>query len=354
MELIKDNRKIVDRITINHIDQFVGLLQKNKNYRYLDLLSVLCVCDGVSIPDNQNHITKRWLMEGDKNCVYYTDLGQKIDKDSNVVYVSTNKQRTWTPLVDFVKMYNGDENLLFLEHQLDLFGKLCYGRNEFPMKIITEKLNYLTWAEAYLCLSNEELPDQLRAKYCHLIIGLFIDVGKNVSILDRINLTYIYDDLDDDEVLSEEDLPTSGIEHFQQLHNWLSKFFDRNQDMTASLIGHNVLIEQVMRLVHYLVRFGYYKKREDIKSLLTPFLNLLDGRNDKPYEIPSGGSIPNDVLKRYRNDQRYKQSPETKAISDAKVQAIKVLDLFFNYQFNLRLKVSAFKKLCLRKIDNFG
>jgi len=30
-------------------------------YRYLDLLNVLCVCDGVAIPDNQNYITERWL-----------------------------------------------------------------------------------------------------------------------------------------------------------------------------------------------------------------------------------------------------------------------------------------------------
>lgn len=35
-------------------------------FRYLDLLAMLCVCDGVAIPDNQNYITKMWLQEGDK------------------------------------------------------------------------------------------------------------------------------------------------------------------------------------------------------------------------------------------------------------------------------------------------
>ena len=34
---------------------------REQNYRYLDLLNVLCVCDGVAIPDNQNYITERWL-----------------------------------------------------------------------------------------------------------------------------------------------------------------------------------------------------------------------------------------------------------------------------------------------------
>ena len=34
-----------------------------QNYRYLDLLSVLCVCDGVAIPDNQTYIAENWLMK---------------------------------------------------------------------------------------------------------------------------------------------------------------------------------------------------------------------------------------------------------------------------------------------------
>ncbi|KAL8600024.1 hypothetical protein ACOMHN_057793 [Nucella lapillus] len=66
MELIRDNRKIVDRITEDHIDKFVELLKRDKNYRYLELLSVLCVCDGVSIADNQAYITQKWL--GGKVC----------------------------------------------------------------------------------------------------------------------------------------------------------------------------------------------------------------------------------------------------------------------------------------------
>ena len=45
------------------------------------------------------------------------------------------------------------------------------GRNEFAINVITEELRYLTWEEAFLCLSNENLPDQLRAKYCSLMIG---------------------------------------------------------------------------------------------------------------------------------------------------------------------------------------
>ncbi len=53
-----------------------------QNYRYLDLLSVLCVCDGVSIPDNQRYITEAWLMHGQK--VRMHSLRKK--RDSSIGY----------------------------------------------------------------------------------------------------------------------------------------------------------------------------------------------------------------------------------------------------------------------------
>ena len=33
--------------------------------------------------------------------------------------------------------------------------------------------------------------------------------------------------------------------YFPQLRDWISRFLDSNKDMTASLIGHNMLVEQV-------------------------------------------------------------------------------------------------------------
>ena len=32
-----------------------------QSYHFLDLLQVLCVCDGVAIPNNQSYIVQQWL-----------------------------------------------------------------------------------------------------------------------------------------------------------------------------------------------------------------------------------------------------------------------------------------------------
>lgn len=41
-------------------------------------------------------------------------------------------------------------------------------------------------------------------------------------------------------------------------------------------------------MLHYLVKYGYYGNTDDIKQLLGPLLDLLDGRNDKPYPRQTG------------------------------------------------------------------
>ncbi|XP_052783710.1 inositol 1,4,5-trisphosphate receptor type 1-like isoform X3 [Mya arenaria] len=345
MELIRDNRKIVDRITHDHIDKFIDLLKRDKNYRYLDLLSVLCVCDGVSIADNQKYITEVWLMKG-MNCVFFTDLGQKIGMDDGKVYVSTNNGKSYIDLVTFANRHVGigqshdrdkeDDEYLFLEHQLELFGYLCHGQNSHSIAVITQELNYLTWEEAFTCLSDDRLPDQLRAMYCDLIITLFVDIADNHSVVDRVKLSYIYDDVDNEENRTDNSSSQTS-KYFPEISSWISDFLGRNGDMTASLIGNNMLVRQVLRLVHYLVLFGFYDKSEDIRRLLEPLMSLLDGRNDKPYP-ENNGKEAQEMLDVFRKTERFKPSPETKAIVEAKVQALEVLDLFFNFIFNIRLE----------------
>nr|XP_006825393.1 PREDICTED: inositol 1,4,5-trisphosphate receptor type 1-like [Saccoglossus kowalevskii] len=357
MELFQDNRKIIDRVTRAQIDAFVELLRKNKNYRYLDLLSVMCVCDGVAIPDNQTYITEAWLVNGKKgsqSCLYLTEVGTSLGKDPDVVYVSTDNGKRWIALPQFTKDVSS-EQFLFLDHQLDLFGKLCEGRNDYAINVIAKELKYLTWEEAYNCLQNKNLPDQLRAKYCGLIISLFVDVGVNASILERVKLSYEWDEVQTGKSLEktvQSVVPDSDLKnvYFSKLSEWINLMLGENTDMTASLIGHNMLVEQVLKLVHTLAKFGYYDKTEDILNLLKPMMSLMDGRNDKPYPnstLQGGPEVRREVLQHYRSKLRFEQSPEAKAVVDAKYMAMEVVDLFLNFRFNERLDrfIADFKHL---------
>ncbi|XP_060075349.1 inositol 1,4,5-trisphosphate receptor type 1-like [Ylistrum balloti] len=353
VELIRDKRKIVDRITKKHIDTFIQLLIKNHNYRFLDLLQVLCVCDGVAIPNNQSYIVEQWLRKY-KTSVYMMDRGQNINKRPNIVYVSTDGAKGWVPLNVFVDTEGPDfveDDYKFLLHQLDLFKALCFGRNDFAGFVITREYGYLTWEDAYLCMTAEQLPDIIRAKYCELIIGLFVDVGNNYSVLDHPNICFVYEYVGskDAKVEHSQYVVMDLVTIFPVLRDWLAEFLRQNCQMTASEIGHNLLIEQVLRLLQHLVKFGYYLDIDDVKQLLTPLLSLLDGTHDVPFPKDKGKGYTKDSQKlvtQYRNKGRFDQSKENEAIVNAKYRAMEVLDFLLTFQRNLRLKafVTKFKQ----------
>ena len=79
MELVTNNRAILDHIEESQIDFFISLLDsKEQDSRLLDFLSALCICEGVSIPLNQTYIAKRLLVDfKDKRLVYLTDVVKK-------------------------------------------------------------------------------------------------------------------------------------------------------------------------------------------------------------------------------------------------------------------------------------
>lgn len=66
-ELIRDNRKIVDRITPEQVTTYLLELRNHKHYVLLNLLGVLCVCDEIAMTKNQVQIAKE-LLEKHKVC----------------------------------------------------------------------------------------------------------------------------------------------------------------------------------------------------------------------------------------------------------------------------------------------
>ena len=51
---------------------------------------------------------------------------------------------------------------------------------------------------------------------------------------------------------------------------------------------YGVNVFQVLRLLHHLVKFGYYMDLDDVRKLLPPLLSLLDGRHDVPFPKDKG------------------------------------------------------------------
>ena len=68
---------------------------------------------------------------------------------------------------------------------------ILQGRNDLAVHVITREHGYLTWEDAYLCLTSDLLPDCIRAKYCELIIGKFTLVLLKTVINGNKNVTHV-------------------------------------------------------------------------------------------------------------------------------------------------------------------
>uniref|UniRef100_A0A1I8FLE0 RYDR_ITPR domain-containing protein n=1 Tax=Macrostomum lignano TaxID=282301 RepID=A0A1I8FLE0_9PLAT len=304
-----DNRKIIDRIPKPYVEEYINLLQQSRCYEYLELLSVLCVCTDMSMPTNQNYITQKWLVDNqNSHLVYYTELGQNIGKQPDKVYVSMDNKQTWKLLSKLAQRYatvvgpkdleneltsrqiSQAQSILATKKSLLKIDFSEEGRNSRSIDIITKQLGYLT----------------LRAKYCELITTMFVDVDDNINVLDKIELVFVYADV------------------------------PKESQMVDSDVRLNTLLTEVLKMLHYLVKFGYFSSSLDVHRLLRPLLSMLDGRNDLPTRSEVFNTEPEfnnegDLLKEFRATKRFHCAHQARASRD-------LIDLFFSFQFNSRLR----------------
>ncbi|CAC5357472.1 unnamed protein product [Mytilus coruscus] len=375
VELMRDKRKLVDRITTTHIDRFIHLLGETKNSIFLNLLQVLCVCDGVSIPNNQTYITEQWLRQ-DMGYKFHAARGQNLNREPNVMFMSSDNKDTWVPMhqldvllqLDVIDNFDkpceaGDSPYRFLLNQLDLLKSLCFGRNDFAVHTITREKPILQWEDAYLCLTSTQLSDQLRAKYCEVIIAAFVEVGSNYSVLDQPELCFVYEFVgtkDGERESTQGEQSQFSVEScqgvrdlatlFPVLRDFIVDFMERNSQMIASEVGLNQLIEQLLCLLKHFVRFGYFGDLTEINKIIKPLIAVLDGSTDVPVRKDKRKGYSRDVQKlvsQYRSSGRYEPNTQTEAVVNAKYQGLQVLDFLLTFQRNLRLKtmVEKFKMI---------
>uniref|UniRef100_A0A1I8H0U8 Rho-GAP domain-containing protein n=5 Tax=Macrostomum lignano TaxID=282301 RepID=A0A1I8H0U8_9PLAT len=186
---------------------------------------------------------------------------------------------------------------------------------------------------------------------------LFVNVGNNYSVVESPQLSFIYEYVGTKDSVGSATAPDQYaakdlITVFPVIRDWITQFLDQNRFMVAAQIPNNMLIEQVLRLLHYLVKFGYYGDVHDLAMLLPPLKNLLNGENDVPF-LPDKSSQGRadytkdnkKIVQRFKQHDRYKKSPQTLAIVNAKHAALRVLDLVMTFQENARLAsfISKFK-----------
>ncbi|XP_054641925.1 inositol 1,4,5-trisphosphate receptor type 1 isoform X18 [Dunckerocampus dactyliophorus] len=234
--LLHNNRKLLEKhITAAEIDTFVTLVRKNREPRFLDYLSDLCVSMNKSIPVTQELIC-------------------------NAVLDPTNA-----------------DILIETKCQLNLFARMCLDRQYLAINKISGQLD----VDLILrCMSDEDLPYDLRASFCRLMLHMHVDRDpqeqvtpvKYARLWSEIPSQITIDDYDNDGTTRDE-IKERFCLTMDFVENYLREVVSQNVPFTDK--EKNKLTFEVVNLARNLIYFGFYNFN-DLLRLTKILLNILD------------------------------------------------------------------------------
>lgn len=308
--LLHSNRKLLEQhITANEIETFISLVRKNRESRFLDYLSDLCISKKVAIPITQELICKTVLAPKNSDILIQTlilttsvEVELDIENQSGemVPIVTTGKKEEVLLVWDNGKKsrsindlsQNGspeDRTLLeYYRHQLDLFSNMCLDRQYLAIDNLSPHLDIELIQK---CMSDEALPYDLRASFCRLLLHMHVDRDPQEQIT-PVKYARLWSEIprklsinDYDRNKRESDVATK-----ESVKQKLSSTMNFVEDYLCNVVSHewsftdreqNKLTYEVVKLARELIYFGFYNF-SDLLRLTKTLLNILDCTADSP------------------------------------------------------------------------
>jgi hypothetical protein len=109
--------------------------------------------------------------------------------EEKIVYIKINNLKVELAL--FTKNAESDKEYEFFLSTIELLARLCVGRNNKSIAIVTSLISYDL---ALSCITNERLPATLKAQFCDLLIHAYVNaepyVRKPLCTLTRVQHLY--------------------------------------------------------------------------------------------------------------------------------------------------------------------
>ncbi|GAB6029930.1 hypothetical protein CHUAL_005626 [Chamberlinius hualienensis] len=393
--LLHNNRKLLEKhITAAEIETFVMLVRKNRESRFLDYLSDLCISNKVAIPITQELICKSVLssknsdilietrMIGDSNNVSadeYQDVVFHDDRKRPVILIwdCGKHRKSLHDLAQLAARPSGTQEakqiLDYYRHQLNLFSNMCLDRqylaiNNLPSHMDIDLIHH--------CMQDELVPFDLRASFCRLMLHMHVDRDpqeqvnpvKYARLWSEIPLKMsirVYDsnktpDISKENVKAKFANTIAFVtEYLGNIVSNLWSFADREQ---------NKLTYAVVKLARKLVYFGFYSF-SDLLKLTKTLLSILDcapeemspndtnsknkGKSGVLKSLEDMGQVMTNVVLRtsslgsgQSNQKRNLTARDDTLVMDTKLNIIEILQFILNVRLDYRISslLSIFKR----------
>nr|XP_021136777.1 inositol 1,4,5-trisphosphate receptor type 3 isoform X2 [Columba livia] len=296
--LLHNNRKLLEKhITKTEVETFVSLVRKNREPRFLDYLSDLCVSNHIAIPVTQELICKCVLDPKNSDILIKTELRPVKEMSQSHEYLSIEYSEeevwlTWTDknndhheksirqLAQEARAGNAhDENVLsYYRYQLKLFARMCLDRQYLAIKEISQQLGVDL---IFLCMADEMLPFDLRASFCHLMLHVHVDRDpqelvmpvKFARLWTEIPTAITIKDYDSNLNVSRDDKKNKFASTMEFVEDYLNNVV--SEAVPFANEEKNKLTFEVVSLAHNLIYFGFYSFSELLRLTRT-LLGIID------------------------------------------------------------------------------
>nr|XP_042129687.1 inositol 1,4,5-trisphosphate receptor type 1 isoform X8 [Peromyscus maniculatus bairdii] len=299
--LLHNNRKLLEKhITAAEIDTFVSLVRKNREPRFLDYLSDLCVSMNKSIPVTQELICKAVLNPTNADILIETKLVlsrfefEGVATGENALEAGEDEEEVWLFWRDSSKEIRSksvrelaqdakegqkeDRDILsYYRYQLNLFARMCLDRQYLAINEISGQLD----VDLILrCMSDENLPYDLRASFCRLMLHMHVDRDPQEQVT-PVKYARLWSEIPSE--IAIDDYDSSGTskdeikERFAQTMEFVEEYLRDVvcQRFPFSDKEKNKLTFEVVNLARNLIYFGFYNF-SDLLRLTKILLAILD------------------------------------------------------------------------------
>uniref|UniRef100_A0A673U5E4 Inositol 1,4,5-trisphosphate receptor n=1 Tax=Suricata suricatta TaxID=37032 RepID=A0A673U5E4_SURSU len=299
--LLHNNRKLLEKhITAAEIDTFVSLVRKNREPRFLDYLSDLCVSMNKSIPVTQELICKAVLNPTNADILIETKLVlsrfefEGVSTGENALEAGEDEEEVWLFWRDSSKEIRSksvrelaqdakegqkeDRDVLsYYRYQLNLFARMCLDRQYLAINEISGQLD----VDLILrCMSDENLPYDLRASFCRLMLHMHVDRDPQEQVT-PVKYARLWSEIPSE--IAIDDYDSSGAskdeikERFAQTMEFVEEYLRDVvcQRFPFSDKEKNKLTFEVVNLARNLIYFGFYNF-SDLLRLTKILLAILD------------------------------------------------------------------------------
>ncbi|CAF3881050.1 unnamed protein product [Rotaria sp. Silwood2] len=308
--LLHNNKKLLEKhITEKEIDTFVKLLREKRDCKFLEYLSDLCVSSNQAIARTQEMICKS-VLEKNSDILIRTKLETKgcvedmILDDSMSPPMGFSNQNilrevilTWDGKSESIEFMAGvvrdqpahlrrEEFRTILEYyryQLNLFSHMCFDRQYLAIDNLSLELSI----ELILaCTKSENLPADLRAAFCRLMIHMHVNRDPQEEVT-RIKYARLWNQVKSAISLNDYDQTISGSLELTEKNESQPKFeatMKFVEDYLKTVVEQpnsfsdreqNKLTHEVVNLARRLIFFGFYSF-EDLLKLTQTLLGILD------------------------------------------------------------------------------